>query len=105
MLWKIAIYFSVVLSVKDSIKKFEVKDFIVFLGCTNINRILISICAFWVKRRWKIMSKIQISNLTFQYPGRIYPIFKDVNLVLDTDWKLRLTGRNGKGKTTFLNYY
>lgn len=51
------------------------------------------------------MSKIQISNLTFQYPGQIYPIFKDVNLVLDTDWKLRLIGRNGKGKTTFLNYY
>ena len=46
------------------------------------------------------MSKIQISNLTFQYPGQIYPLFEDVNLVLDTDWKLGLIGRNGKGKTT-----
>ena len=29
-------------------------------------------------------------------------IFKNVNLTLDTDWKLGLIGRNGSGKTTLL---
>lgn len=48
------------------------------------------------------MSNIQISNMTFEYEGAIEPIFENVNLTLDTDWKLGLIGRNGRGKTTFL---
>lgn len=48
------------------------------------------------------MSQIQISNLSFIYPGQTEYIFKDVNLTLDTDWKLGLIGRNGSGKTTLL---
>lgn len=48
------------------------------------------------------MSQIQISNLSFRYPGQIEYIFKNVNLTLDTDWKLGLIGRNGSGKTTLL---
>ncbi|MDR7870536.1 MAG: ABC-F type ribosomal protection protein [Tissierellaceae bacterium] len=49
------------------------------------------------------MSLINISNLTFEYPGSIEPIFKDLNIQLDTDWKLGFIGRNGYGKTTFLD--
>ena len=48
------------------------------------------------------MSQIQINNLNFNYPGQTEYIFKDVNLTLDTDWKLGLIGRNGSGKTTLL---
>lgn len=49
-----------------------------------------------------IVSMIQVSNLTFSYPGSYQEIFKDVSFVIDTDWKLGFTGRNGRGKTTFL---
>ncbi|MGL5541494.1 MAG: ATP-binding cassette domain-containing protein, partial [Erysipelotrichaceae bacterium] len=48
------------------------------------------------------MSLIKISNLSFTYPGSYVPIFEDVSFQIDTDWKLGFTGRNGRGKTTFL---
>lgn len=48
------------------------------------------------------MSLIDIKNLTFEYIGGFEPIFKDLNLQLDTTWKLGFIGRNGYGKTTFL---
>lgn len=48
------------------------------------------------------MALIDIRNLTFEYSGNLEPIFKDLDLQLDTDWKLGLIGRNGYGKTTFL---
>lgn len=48
------------------------------------------------------MSLIKISNLTFGYDGSIKNIFENITLNIDTDWKLGLIGRNGKGKTTFL---
>jgi lincosamide and streptogramin A transport system ATP-binding/permease protein len=49
------------------------------------------------------MSQINISNLTFAYDGSYDNIFEDVSFVIDTDWRLGFTGRNGRGKTTFLN--
>lgn len=49
------------------------------------------------------MSQININNLTFSYPGSPYNIFENVNLTFDTDWKIGFVGRNGRGKTTFLN--
>ncbi|MCI8617812.1 MAG: ABC-F type ribosomal protection protein [Clostridia bacterium] len=49
------------------------------------------------------MSLIKISNLTFGYDGSLNNIFENVSFNIDTDWKLGLIGRNGKGKTTFLN--
>ena len=49
------------------------------------------------------MSQINVSNLTFAYEGSYDNIFEDVSFRIDTDWKLGFTGRNGKGKTTFLN--
>lgn len=48
------------------------------------------------------MSAIQIKNLTFGYDGSLENIFENVSLNIDTNWKLGLIGRNGKGKTTFL---
>ena len=49
------------------------------------------------------MSLINISNLTFGYEGSFDNIFENVSFQIDTDWKLGFTGRNGKGKTTFLH--
>ena len=48
------------------------------------------------------MSLINISNLTFAYEGSYDNIFENVSFQIDTDWKLGFTGRNGRGKTTFL---
>ena len=49
------------------------------------------------------MSLINVSELTFYYDGSYDNIFEDVSFQIDTDWKLGFIGRNGKGKTTFLN--
>lgn len=48
------------------------------------------------------MSLITVSHLTFGYEGSCELVFDDVSFQLDTDWKLGLTGRNGRGKTTLL---
>ncbi len=49
------------------------------------------------------MAQISVSNLTFCYEGSFDNIFENVSFLIDTDWKLGFIGRNGKGKTTFLN--
>lgn len=49
------------------------------------------------------MSQIRVSNLTFAYEGSPYDVLKNVSFNIDTDWKLGLIGRNGKGKTTLCN--
>ena len=49
------------------------------------------------------MSLIQVSDLTFAYDGTYENIFDHASFQLDTSWKLGFTGRNGRGKTTFLN--
>lgn len=49
------------------------------------------------------MSLINISNLTFSYDGSYDNVFENVSFQLDTDWKLGLIGRNGRGKTTLCN--
>ncbi len=48
------------------------------------------------------MSRIQAANLTFCYEGSFDNVFEDASFSIDTDWKLGLVGRNGKGKTTLL---
>ena len=48
------------------------------------------------------MSVISINGLSFGYDGAEENIFENVNLQLDTSWRLGLAGRNGRGKTTFL---
>ncbi len=48
------------------------------------------------------MSQIQITDLSFRYNTGCEWIFNHTSFNLDTDWKLGFIGRNGKGKTTFL---
>ncbi|HWP51941.1 MAG TPA: ABC-F type ribosomal protection protein, partial [Clostridia bacterium] len=43
-----------------------------------------------------------VKNITFAYEGSHDLVFENVSLMLETDWRLGLTGRNGRGKTTFL---
>jgi len=49
------------------------------------------------------MSIIKVENLTFSYSSALDNIFENVSFSIDTDWKLGFVGRNGRGKTTFLN--
>lgn len=49
------------------------------------------------------MSQINVANLTFYYEESYDNIFENVSFQIDTDWKLGFIGRNGRGKTTFLN--
>lgn len=48
------------------------------------------------------MAAISLQNITFRYPGSAENVFENFSAVLDSDWKLALTGRNGRGKTTLL---
>ena len=48
------------------------------------------------------MSEINVSALTFGYPGSFDNIFEDVSFRLDASWRIGFIGRNGRGKTTFL---
>lgn len=48
------------------------------------------------------MSLIKIEHLTFSYPSSLSPVFKDASFKLDTNWRIGLIGRNGRGKTTLL---
>lgn len=48
------------------------------------------------------MSTILIKNMTFYYDKFYKNVFTNVNLSLDTNWKLGLVGRNGRGKTTLM---
>ena len=49
------------------------------------------------------MARIAVNNLTFAYDGSADAVLENVSFHIDTDWKLGLIGRNGKGKTTLLN--
>ena len=48
------------------------------------------------------MSVIQIQRLSFTYDGGLAPVFANLDLQLDSIWRLGLVGRNGRGKTTLL---
>lgn len=46
---------------------------------------------------------IEIQNLTFGFDTLDRPLFENVNITIDTKWRLGLVGRNGRGKTTLLS--
>lgn len=50
----------------------------------------------------KTMSNIEIKDLTFGFDAMADVLFDHTDLVIDTQWKLGLIGRNGRGKTTLL---
>lgn len=58
---------------------------------------------FLFKKGTKYMSIINVNSLTFSYDTHYETIFENTSFTIDTDWKLGFIGRNGKGKTTFLN--
>ena len=49
------------------------------------------------------MAQIYVKELTFSYDGSADTVLDNVSFNIDTNWKLGLIGRNGKGKTTLLN--
>lgn len=49
------------------------------------------------------MSQISVESLTFNYEGSFDNVFENVSFSIDTNWRLGFIGRNGKGKTTFLD--
>ena len=48
------------------------------------------------------MALLQFQNVSFAYEGSYDPVFTDLSFQIDTDWRLGLIGRNGRGKTTLL---
>ena len=48
------------------------------------------------------MSTIEIKNLSFGFDSQGSLLFDHTNLILQSDWRLGLIGRNGRGKTTLL---
>lgn len=58
--------------------------------------------AYIFRKGSAIMAQIIIENMSFYYKEYFESIFEDVNLNLDSDWKLGLIGRNGRGKSTLL---
>ncbi len=48
------------------------------------------------------MSLITVQDLTFSYDTTYDNIFDHASFQFDTEWKLGFIGRNGRGKTTFL---
>ncbi|MBQ7582522.1 MAG: ATP-binding cassette domain-containing protein, partial [Lachnospiraceae bacterium] len=51
------------------------------------------------------MALISVTDLTFTYEGSADAVLENVSFHVDSDWKLGLIGRNGKGKTTLLNLF
>lgn len=51
------------------------------------------------------MGLLEVKNLTFGYDNQIKNVFDSISFRIDTNWKLGLIGRNGKGKTTLLNLF
>lgn len=48
------------------------------------------------------MATIEVKKLSFAYEGSYDYIFENASFRIDTSWRLGFTGRNGRGKTTFL---
>jgi lincosamide and streptogramin A transport system ATP-binding/permease protein len=49
------------------------------------------------------MPTICLEALRFHYESPFAPVFRDVELRIDTSWRAGLVGRNGRGKTTLLD--
>ncbi len=49
------------------------------------------------------MAQIHLQNITFGYEGSGDNVFENIDFSFDTDWKIGLIGRNGRGKTTLFS--
>ena len=61
------------------------------------------LCLYIRKPEVMTMAQIAVNDLTFTYEGGIDAVLENVTFHIDTNWKLGLIGRNGKGKTTLLH--
>ena len=61
------------------------------------------LCLHFGKQEVMTMAQIAVNDLTFTYEGSADAVLENVSFHIDTNWKLGLIGRNGKGKTTLLN--
>jgi lincosamide and streptogramin A transport system ATP-binding/permease protein len=48
------------------------------------------------------VATLRLSNVDFNYSSPYTPVFTDLSLSIETEWKTALIGRNGRGKTTLL---
>lgn len=48
------------------------------------------------------MAQISFMNIDFSYEGNQETVFKNFSVSFDSNWRLGLVARNGRGKTTFL---
>ncbi|HEX2865708.1 MAG TPA: ATP-binding cassette domain-containing protein [Ignavibacteriales bacterium] len=46
------------------------------------------------------MSQISFNNVSFHYDTPFQEVFRSLSIVIDSEWKTALIGRNGRGKTT-----
>ena len=51
------------------------------------------------------MGLLEVKNLSFGYDNQIEYVFENISFQIDTNWKLGLIGRNGRGKTTLLKLF
>lgn len=51
------------------------------------------------------MGLLEVKNLSYRHDNQTEAVFNNVSFCLDTNWKLGVIGRNGKGKTTLLDLF
>ena len=51
----------------------------------------------------KLKQKINFVNLGFSYSKELSPIFKNLNLTINSGDKIGIIGETGSGKSTFLD--
>ncbi len=51
------------------------------------------------------MSIIKVNDLSFTHDASAITLFENIHFTIDTNWKLGLIGRNGRGKTTLLQLF
>ena len=51
------------------------------------------------------MAQIKINKLTFAYDGRGENVFDNVSFSFDSNWKIGLIGRNGRGNNFYPKIY
>ena len=52
---------------------------------------------------WPALGAIEIRNLSFQYPGALRPVLKDISLNVPAGSTLAIVGQTGSGKSTLAN--
>jgi ATP-binding cassette subfamily C protein CydC len=51
----------------------------------------------------ELLSTLQLSNLSFSYPGQLTPVLRDISFKLESGKSLAIVGPSGAGKSTIVN--